>query len=94
MRVTLKSIATPVDMYVCVNLSIPVPVPIPVSVPVLVPVCVCVCMCAGKHGMMDQLIDVVRKLEKTDTLNLTNCAAAFRINGSAHYAKETYVKMV
>jgi intraflagellar transport protein 122 len=47
----------------------------------------------GEHGMMDALIDVVRRLDKSDTINLQKCAAAFRRNGSAQYAKETYVKM-
>jgi len=47
----------------------------------------------GKHGMMDELIDVVRRLDKADSFNLTRCAAAFRANAAAIYAKETYIKM-
>jgi len=47
------------------------------------------------QGMMDELIDVVRRLDKSDMLNLSKCAAAFRAHGkdSAQYAKETYLKM-
>ena len=44
------------------------------------------------HDLMDELIDVVRKLDKSDP-NLPKCAVAFRDKGLAQYAKETYIKM-
>ena len=40
------------------------------------------------QGMMDELIDVVRRLDKSDTINLQKSAAAFRQHGCAQYAKE------
>lgn len=47
----------------------------------------------GEHGLLDMLIDVVRRLDKSETGLLAKCAATFREKGYAQYAKETYIKM-
>mmetsp|Transcript_33085 Transcript_33085/g.104621 ORF Transcript_33085/g.104621 Transcript_33085/m.104621 type:complete len:1177 (+) Transcript_33085:130-3660(+) len=47
----------------------------------------------SQHNMVDELIDVVRRLDKNDVNNLAKCADAFRTSGHTLYAKETYIKM-
>eukprot|EP00286_Rhodomonas_abbreviata_P000017 CAMPEP_0181288064 /NCGR_PEP_ID=MMETSP1101-20121128/127_1 /TAXON_ID=46948 /ORGANISM="Rhodomonas abbreviata, Strain Caron Lab Isolate" /LENGTH=773 /DNA_ID=CAMNT_0023392149 /DNA_START=76 /DNA_END=2394 /DNA_ORIENTATION=+ len=47
----------------------------------------------GQHGLVEELIDVVRRLDKEQSAYLAKCASIFRDNGYAQYAKETYIKM-
>mmetsp|Transcript_26127 Transcript_26127/g.60322 ORF Transcript_26127/g.60322 Transcript_26127/m.60322 type:complete len:1204 (+) Transcript_26127:58-3669(+) len=46
----------------------------------------------GENGWVDDLIEVVRKLPKTDLTNLKQCAELFRHLGHHAYAKESILK--
>ncbi|KAH6577809.1 hypothetical protein BASA50_009124 [Batrachochytrium salamandrivorans] len=47
----------------------------------------------GPAGLLDRLIAITRKLDKTDTIDLGKCAYYFRKHNHHAYAIETYIKM-
>ena len=47
----------------------------------------------GERGWLDELIEVARTVDKSDTATLKQCAQYFRRHGNHQFAKEVFLKM-